>query len=258
MLSEAAFGDAIARERRDGESVVLDLLGEYGVDGSRALIRSLDARLRAAGAAPPAAAGSRRDRSCSRRCARRPSRPRRELAGDDRAAGGQRSQATGAHRGAAGGHARRSRAARARRARGARRPATVGDAARGAQSEARARLEHEVGAAVATLLERYREAYRARKEAELALDFDDLQERACELLERPDIGARGARALRSRARGRVPGHERPAVPAAGRARRARLPARLRGRRLPVHLPLPLRRRRALPRARESAPSCASR
>ena len=49
VLSEAAFGDAIARERRDGESVVLDLLGEYGVDGSRALIRSLDARLRAAG-----------------------------------------------------------------------------------------------------------------------------------------------------------------------------------------------------------------
>ena len=58
-----------------------------------------------------------------------------------------------------------------------------------AQVEARARLEHEVGAAVATLLERYREAYRARKEAELALDFDDLQERACELLERPGIGA---------------------------------------------------------------------
>ncbi|MDP9260019.1 MAG: UvrD-helicase domain-containing protein, partial [Actinomycetota bacterium] len=56
------------------------------------------------------------------------------------------------------------------------------------QVEARGRLEHEVGAAVATLLERYREAYRARKEAESALDFDDLQERACELLARPDIG----------------------------------------------------------------------
>ena len=57
-----------------------------------------------------------------------------------------------------------------------------------AQLEARARLEHEVGVAVATLLAHYREAYRARKEAELALDFDDLQERACELLERPEIG----------------------------------------------------------------------
>ena len=60
VLSEAAFGDAIARDRRDGDSVVLDLLGEYGVEGSRALIRSLDARLHAAGAPspllPPAAA----------------------------------------------------------------------------------------------------------------------------------------------------------------------------------------------------------
>ena len=59
----------------------------------------------------------------------------------------------------------------------------------GVQQDARARLEHEVGSAVALLLGLYREAYRARKEAELALDFDDLQERACELLERPAIGA---------------------------------------------------------------------
>ena len=58
-----------------------------------------------------------------------------------------------------------------------------------AQQEASARLEHEVGLAVVSLLERYRDAYRARKEAELALDFDDLQERACELLERDAIGA---------------------------------------------------------------------
>ena len=36
VLSEAAFADAIARERRDGPSVLLDLLGEYGVAGSRA------------------------------------------------------------------------------------------------------------------------------------------------------------------------------------------------------------------------------
>ena len=90
-----------------------------------------------------------------------------------------------------------------------------------AQQEASARLEHEVGVAVAALLERYREAYRARKEAELALDFDDLQERACELLERDGHRRGRARALRPRARGRVPGHERPAVPAARRARRAR-------------------------------------
>ena len=46
VLSEAAFADAIARERRDGPSVLLDLLGEYGVAGTRALLRGLDARLR--------------------------------------------------------------------------------------------------------------------------------------------------------------------------------------------------------------------
>ena len=65
----------------------------------------------------------------------------------------------------------------------------VGDLLAAAQQEASARLEHEVGLAVAALLERYRDAYRARKEAELALDFDDLQERACELLARDAIGA---------------------------------------------------------------------
>ena len=188
VLSEAAFGDAIARERRDGESVVLDLLGEYGVDGSRALIRSLDARLRAAGAPapklPPAHAAAQLLAPLHAAALEASAK----LAGDDRpqAATDLRRLArieallagTPADRELLALVAPRSEAA-----------GQVGALLAEAQIEARSRLEHEVGAAVATLLERYREAYRARKEAESALDFDDLQERACELLARPDIGA---------------------------------------------------------------------
>ena len=187
VLSEAAFGDAIARERRDGDSVVLDLLGEYGVDGSRALIRSLDARLRAAGAAaphlPPPQAGPTL-LAPLREAAQKASAA---LAGDDRpqAASDLRRLAridallagTPADRELLALAAPKSEAA-----------GEVAELLATAQLEARARLEHEVGVAVATLLTHYREAYRARKEAELALDFDDLQERACELLERPEIG----------------------------------------------------------------------
>ena len=86
VLSEAAFADTIARERRDGESVLLDLLGEYGVAGSRALIRSLDARLRAAGAPAPLCRRPIRDRSCSRLCEprRRPPSPRSPVTRDRR------------------------------------------------------------------------------------------------------------------------------------------------------------------------------
>ena len=255
VLSEAAFGDAIARERRDGDSVVLDLLGEYGVDGSRALIRSLDARLRAAGAAAPQLPPPQTGPTLLAPLREAAQRASAALAGDDRpqAASDLRRLARidALLAGTPGDRELLALAAPKSEAAGA-----VAELLATAQLEARARLEHEVGVAVATLLAHYREAYRARKEAELALDFDDLQERACELLERPEIGRRGARALRPRARGRVPGHERPAVPAAGRARRPRLPAGLRGRRVPVHLSLPLRRRRALPRTgrgRRAAP-----
>ena len=188
VLSEAAFADAIARERRDGPSIVLDLLGEYGVDGSRTLIRSLDARLRAAGALtpllPPPHAGPQL------------LAPLREAAAAAAAglAGDDRPQAVSDHRrlarieallaGAPSDRELLALAAPQGEASGA-----VEELLEAAQAEARARLEHEVGVAVATLLERYREAYRARKEAELALDFDDLQERACALLERDEIGA---------------------------------------------------------------------
>jgi ATP-dependent helicase/nuclease subunit A len=188
VLSEAAFADAIARERRDGPSIVLDLLGEYSVDGSRALIRSLDARLRAAGVAaprlPPAHPGPQL------------LAPLREaavvaaagLAGDDRP------QAVSDHRRLARIEALLAGTPSDRELLALAPPqgesaAAVEELLGAAQAEARARLEHEVGVAVTTLLERYREAYRARKEAELALDFDDLQERACALLERDEIGA---------------------------------------------------------------------
>jgi ATP-dependent exoDNAse (exonuclease V) beta subunit len=186
VLSETAFGDAIARERRDGDSVVLDLLGEYGVDGSRALIRSLDARLRAAGAAapqlPPQAGPSLL--APLREAAERASAA---LTGDDRpqAASDLRRLARidTPLAGTPGDRELLALAAPKSEAAG-----EVAELLATAQLEARARLEHEVGVAVATLLTHYREAYRARKETELALDFDDLQERACELLERPEIG----------------------------------------------------------------------
>ena len=187
VLSEAAFGDAIARERHGGDSVVLDLLGEYGVDGSRLLIRSLDARLRAAGAVgpllPPAQAGPQL-LAPLREAARAASA---ELAGDDRpqAASDLRRLARIEALLAGSPGDRELLALPPPKSEAA---GVVGELLAAAQLEARGRLEHEVGAAVATLLAHYREAYRARKDAELALDFDDLQERACELLERPEIG----------------------------------------------------------------------
>jgi superfamily I DNA/RNA helicase len=55
VLSEAAFGDAIAREPRDGESVLLDLLGEYGLARAHSQPGCAAARRRRPGA--PAAAG---------------------------------------------------------------------------------------------------------------------------------------------------------------------------------------------------------
>ena len=190
VLSEAAFGDAIARERRDGASVLLDLLGEYGVDGIRTLIRALDARLRAAGAPapilPPAHPGPQ---------LLAPLRAAAEAA-IEALAGDKRAQASSDLRRLArleavlaGDPVDRDLLALVPPA--SKREATeaVAEHLRTVQAEASARLEHEVGTAVAALLEQYREAYRARKEAELALDFDDLQERACALLERDGIGA---------------------------------------------------------------------
>ena len=189
VLFEAAFGDAIARDRREGDSAVLDLLGEYGVEGARALIRSLDARLRAAGVPvpilPPAHWPSRR---CLPRCARPRWRPLPRSPGT-RAR--RRRPICVASPGSSGCWPRDpgNRELLALDAPRSETAAQVSELLATAQEEARARLEHEVGAAVATLLDRHREAYRARKEAELALDFDDLQERACELLERPGVGA---------------------------------------------------------------------
>ncbi|HSS56881.1 MAG TPA: UvrD-helicase domain-containing protein [Solirubrobacteraceae bacterium] len=189
VLFEAAFGDAIARDRREGDSAVLDLLGEYGVEGARALIRSLDARLRAAGVPVPILPPARLAQPALLA-------PLREaaLAATAALSGDARSQAATDLRRLAriervlaeGPGNRELLALDAPRSETA---AQVSELLATAQEEARARLEHEVGAAVATLLDRHREAYRARKEAELALDFDDLQERACELLERPGVGA---------------------------------------------------------------------
>jgi ATP-dependent helicase/nuclease subunit A len=191
VLSEAAFGDAVARERRSGLSPLLDLLGEYGVEGTRALIRTLDARLRAAGAPepllPPPAPGP--ELLAPLRAAAESASA--ALAGDDRvqAATDLRRLARIEALLAADAHTDRELLALSAPSSRGEEASQVGDLLAVAQQAARARLEHEVGLVVAALLERYRAAYRARKEAELALDFDDLQERACELLAREDVGA---------------------------------------------------------------------
>ena len=223
VLSEAAFADAIARERRDGPSVAARparRVRRRRLARADPQPRRAPARGRGAGAA--AAAGARRARSCSRRCARRPRRPPRPSPATTRPQAASDLRRLARIEALLAGDAERSRAARARGAQGRGRRRR-GGAARAPRRRRRARASSTRSERpVAALLERYREAYRARKEAELALDFDDLQERACELLERDDDRRGRARALRPRARRRVPGHERPAVPPARRARRAGL------------------------------------
>ena len=91
---------------------------------------------------------------------------------------------------------------------------------------------------------RFERSYQAAKDRESALDFEDLQLRARDLLarRRRDPRARAA-ALPPGLRRRVPGHE----PAPVRADRPDRPRRalLRRRRVPVDLPLPPRRRRGV-------------
>ncbi|HEY3613027.1 MAG TPA: UvrD-helicase domain-containing protein, partial [Gaiellales bacterium] len=190
VLSEAAFGDAVARERRSGPSPLLDLLGEYGVEGTRALIRTLDARLRAAGAPepllPPPAPGP--ELLAPLRAAAEAASA--ALAGDDRVQAATDLRRLARIEALLADPAPTDRELLALSAPSTRgeEASQVGDLLAVAQTAAKARLEHEVGTVVAALLARYRDAYRARKEAEIALDFDDLQERACELLARPDVG----------------------------------------------------------------------
>ncbi len=91
------------------------------------------------------------------------------------------------------------------------------------------------------LLELFGDAYQAREGRESALDFEDLQLRARDLLR--DHGGRRARAaaLPLDHGRRVPGHEPPAVRDRRSVRSGR--AVLRRRRVPVDLPLPARGRR---------------
>ena len=134
---------------------------------------------------------------------------------------------------------------------------TVGERRAASYEEARQAVE---AAALDALAARDREllqelllafdrAYRAAKDRESALDFEDLQLLARDLLrEHEEIREREQLALPLDHGRRVPGHE----PAPVRARRpARAPGRralLRRRRVPVDLPLPARGRRGLPRA----------
>ena len=100
------------------------------------------------------------------------------------------------------------------------------------------------------LLERFAAEYAAAKRRESAVDFEDLQLAARDLLRDDDeVRDADAAALPARDGRRVPGHE-PAPVRAHRPRRASRGDRgLHGRRrVPVDLRLPARRRRGLPRA----------
>ena len=136
-----------ARASRRRRRSVLDLLGEYGVDGSRALIRGLDARLRAAGAGapllPPAQAGPQllaplREAAASSRARSWPAtialRPPATSAGSRASRrcwrGRPRSRAPRARGAQERGRRGRGRPARRRAARGARPPRARGRARR--------------------------------------------------------------------------------------------------------------------------------
>ena len=223
VLSEAAFARRDrARAPRRAVRRCSTCSASTASTGTRALIRSLDARLRAAGGAGAAAAAAARGPAAARAAARR-----------GRGGRARSSPATRARRrpsdlrrlarieAVLAGRADRPRAARARRRRRARPPGAVGELLAAAQEEARrapgargrGRPWPRCSSAIAPPTARARRP-RSRSTSTTS------QERACELLERDADRRGGARALRPRARRRVPGHERPAVPPARRARRA--------------------------------------
>ena len=97
------------------------------------------------------------------------------------------------------------------------------------------------------LLKEFARAYQELKDRRSLVDFNDLELRAAELLERsPELASRVPRAVRRGDGRRVPGHQ-PAAGGADRPDRRRPPVPRR-RRVPEHLPVPPRRRRRLPRA----------
>ena len=104
------------------------------------------------------------------------------------------------------------------------------------------------------LLLGFADAYAAAKDRESALDFEDLQLRARDLLRETRDSARARAAPLPLDHGRrVPGHEPAPVRARRSAHRPRHRALLRRRRVPVDLRLPARGRPGLPRAARRRP-----
>ena len=115
-----------------------------------------------------------------------------------------------------------------------------------------AEREHRDHTMLRALLELYGERYERLKRERSGLDFEDLELITRDLLAAARGPARGLLvALRARAGGRVPGHQR-APERAARAARARQPVPGR-RREPVDLPLQARRRGRVPQALGEAP-----
>ena len=249
VLRGEAFAAALTAFCADDDPARLRLLAVYGADGLRRMLTGVYETLRSAGPRARARAGRAPEpRRAGRRAARGRPLPRRRRGIRRRAA----------RDGTAG--ARRISTPDATAPTGSSTSATC--ALRGERAatyeEARKRVEQaaldELAAADRDLLQEllaaFAAAYRRAKDRESALDFEDLQLRARDLL-RDDEEIREREQLRFRSimvdefqdTNRLQCELIDLLPAAGRPR-----ALLRRRRVPVDLRLPPRRRGGLPRA----------
>ena len=246
VLRGEAFDAALDRVLRDGEPERLRLLATYGAAAAAA---DAHGRLRDAALGRPAA---RRSSSASApTCPTRLEELARGRALPRRRRGRDRHQ-----RAARGAAARLLDATRAPGA-AARPPATCALRGERAATYEEARKARRAGGArerwrsrdrdlLQELLERFAAAYAAAKERESALDFEDLQLRARDLLRDHERDPRARAAALPLDHGRrVPGHEpRCSASSSTCSRASRRGALLRRRRVPVDLRLPARRRRA--------------
>ena len=219
----AAFERALAGFLADERApTALDVVAAYGVDALQAHDRAAPrpAAQRAADAAR-AAAGARRAPPTPRALAAALARRRRRAGPPTtRAQRDRRARGAGALRGAAGrpratpalGGARRRRV-QAGQHQGPARATACAAYLRGAGGLRRARGATRWPRAPVALLDellgRYADAYAEAKRARAALDFDDLELLARDLLrDAPAVARRLRRALRARDGRRVPGHQR--------------------------------------------------
>ena len=178
LLAQDAFREAIERARSDEPEIVLELLTDYGLTAVRSLVLELERKLRARGetaapAPPPARSLAEPLATLREACARM-------LAGAGQQDGVRmrlaRLQALLER------DPTPSELANLERFR--KRPLhELKDACQAVERVALEHLDVRAHAQISALLPCVRAAYRRAKEREGALDFDDLQERVCQLLE---------------------------------------------------------------------------